>query len=399
MSDARLLELDRLAAESVTPIARRRFAWEGLVATEGRPFVALVGPRGSGKTVLLRQLRERQADALYVSADTLGRESLFDVVKRFHDDYRVNRFFLDEIHFVPDYPRQLKQIYDFLPVRLWLTSSVALSLDSTAWDLSRRVERRTLLPFSYREYLVFCGGPDVPPLSLSSVLTEPIPAEYLRLGDRFAAYVRGGLYPFMLEPGASPALFRNVLEKVVRQDIPRFDPTLSAEDVDSLERTVEYIARCPVDGVNYSSIASNLGVTKYKAQKYLDYLQRSFVVTLVFPAGTNVLKEPKVLLQLPYRLVYEPYGSAIGALREEFFAIALRQHGAAFSYAKSTRGGKTPDYMVDLNGMRAVVEIGGQGKGRSQFKGLDYDRKVVLTEGGGRFVPGERAPLHCVGFA
>ena len=116
------------------------------------------------------------------------------MVKRFHDDYRVNRFYLDEIHFVPDYPRQLKQIYDFLSVRMWLTSSVALSLDSTAWDLSRRVARRTLLPFSYREYLVFCGGPDVAPLSLSSVLTEPIPTEYLRLGDRFVPGERAPLH-------------------------------------------------------------------------------------------------------------------------------------------------------------------------------------------------------------
>ena len=150
---------------------------------------------------------------------------------------------------------------------------------------------------------------------------------------------------------------------------------------------MEYIARCPVDGVNYSSISSNLCVTKYKAQKYLDYLERSFVVTLVFPAGTNVLKEPKVLLQLPYRLVYEPCPRAVGALREEFFAIALRQHGVAFSYAKSTRGGKTPDYAIDLDGTRAVVETGGQGKGRSKFKGLEYDRKVVLTDGGGRPSP------------
>ena len=145
-------------------------------------------------------------------------------------------------------------------------------------------------------------------------------AEHLRLGDRFAAYVRGGLYPFMLEPGATAALFRNVLEKVVRQDIPRYDPTLSAEDVGSLERTVEYIARCPVDGVNYSSVSSNLGITKYKAQKHLEYLEWSFVVTLVLPAGTNVLKEPKV----------------------------LRQHGMVFSYAKSTRGAKTPDYAIAI---------------------------------------------------
>lgn len=401
MDESALLALDRLAVESLDTIDRMRFAGDLLANTAGRPFVGLVGPRGSGKTTLLRQIREKRDDSLYLSADTLQRETnLFDLVRRFHEGYGIGRFYIDEIHAFDNYPQHLKQIYDFLPVGVWFTSSVSLSLTAAGWDLSRRVDRHTLLPFSYREYLWFVGEVKAEQLQLEPCLTMPIPSSYMRRRGRFDEYVRGGLHPFMLEQGSTVNQFSNVLDKVITQDIPRFDRQLRVEDIDKLHKTVEFIGRSPVDGINYSSVSANVGVTKYKAEKYLDYLERSFVLTRVFPLGTNVLKEPKVLLQLPYRLIYQSYGDALGALREEFFATAMHQHHRTFSYAKSTRGAKTPDFVTDLAGKRVVLEIGGRRKGRAQFKGLDYDYQVILYDGDfAGAQPGERVPLFCLGFA
>jgi hypothetical protein len=46
-----------------------------------------------------------------------------------------------------------------------------------------------------------------------------------------------------------------------------------------------------------------------------------------------------------------------------------------------------------------ILEVGGKGKGRSQFKGLDYDTKIVLAHAAEVVpVPGRRLPLHCIGF-
>ena len=78
----------------------------------------------------------------------------------------------------------------------------------------------------------------------------------------------------------------------------------------------------------------------------------------------------------------------------------MAQHAMPFRYAKSTRGAKTPDFLVALDGMDHVIEVGGRGKGRSQFKGLSYDRKVVLFHGDDQAqAPGRRVPLHGIGFA
>jgi predicted AAA+ superfamily ATPase len=49
----------------------------------------------------------------------------------------------------------LKKVYDFLDVRVMFTSSVALALNQSSYDLSRRTVLRPLNPFSFREYLFF----------------------------------------------------------------------------------------------------------------------------------------------------------------------------------------------------------------------------------------------------
>ncbi len=397
----RVLELDDLARKQIRSYPRRRYLHDELIGVPGRPFVALVGPRGTGKTVLLRQLRGEDDQSVYISADTLDRDTdLFELARAMRDAYGIVRLYIDEIHFLADYQRDLKKIHDFLDVAVWFTSSVSLALTAAGWDLSRRVRRVQLRPFSFREYVDFTESTQLSSLALADALTKPLEPHYLRHQHLFGRYLEGGLYPFVLQPGATLDLFSSILDKVVASDIPNFDRSLSAQDLDDIRKTLRFIGSSSIDGINYSSVSRNVGITKYKAEKFLAYLERSFLVTRVFPAGTNVLKEPKVVMQLPYRRLYSSPEQAIGPMREDFFALAMHQHEAPFHYAKTTRGGKTPDYVVDLDGHPAVIEVGGRGKGRSQFKEVEYERKVILFDGDiGGMRPGERVPLFYIGFA
>ena len=401
MDANQLLDQDGLAVHGISRFPRTRFLFSRLHGEGGRPFVALVGPRGTGKTVMLRQLRAQTEDALYLSADSLDRDDrLVDVVRLFWDRYDVRAFFIDEIHYVREYASQLKEIFDFFPARIWFTSSVAVSLHGSVADLSRRVRVLRLLPFAFREFLEFAADTRLPPLGLSAALQDEIPSGHLRASFRFDEYLAGGLYPFLLEAGSALDLFGNIVETVIRNDLPAHEPHLTFDDLTNIERTLTFIGRSPIDGVNYTSIGRNVGITKYKAERYVRSLERAFLLRQAFPAGTNVLREPKIFLEPPYRLLYRPDDECIGALREDFFALAMDQHGTAFRYAKSTRGAKTPDFLVELDGVHHVIEVGGRGKGRTQFKGLDYDRKVVLFHGGDQGNdPGRRVPLHCIGFA
>jgi hypothetical protein len=340
------------------------------------------------------------SDALYLSADTLDPDdSLADVVRECAARYRIRSFLIDEIHFLAEYARNLKELYDFTDLNLWFTSSVALSLHASAWDLSRRVRLRTLLPFSFREYLSFAHGLDLAPLSLSELLIKEIPSEYLRTGHMFDPYLRGGLYPFLLESGTGMEQFRAILDAVVNRDIPAHNPSVTHDDLAKIGKLLAFVGRSPIDGINYTSVSSNAGITRYKAERFIEYLERSFILRRATPSGTNVLKEPKVFMDPPYRLLYSPFEECIGEIREDYFALAMRQHGGSFSYAKTTRGSKTPDFVLEHDGKTFVLEVGGKGKGRSRFKGLDYDTKIVLSHGEEvRPETGRRVPLHCLGF-
>jgi hypothetical protein len=66
------------------------------------------------------------------------------------------------------------------------------------------------------------------------------------------------------------------------------------------------------------------------------------------------------------------------------------------NYLKSKRGGKIPDYYISDNENSFIVEIGGKGKGREQFKGVDEKKQLILTHS--ERMDGIRRPLFLAGF-
>lgn len=392
----KLLEFNRLAKEEGHRYSRKRDRYYSQVTGAlGRHFVGIVGPRGSGKTVLLKQVATENDDSFYVSVDTIGDASLFQIAKTLSETYKIKRLLLDEIHFCRGFEGELKQIFDFLKVQVVFTSSVALVMTESTFDLSRRVQLISITPFSFREYLLFKDGVMVPPLTLDDILQRKWTTQHLQFNHRFKDYLTGGLFPFLLEELDGLPLLQNILETIIRKDIPSVAKLLT-DEIGIIAKVVAFVGKSPVDGINTTSIAKNVGITKYKAEQYLQLLGKSFVVKSVWPKGTNVLKEPKVLLYLPYRLLYKSYDEAIGALREDFFAEAMMMANMEFHYLKSTRGMKTPDFLVRTGDTEIIMEVGGKGKGREQFKGMRDKEKIRLLDSDAS--DGNCRPLIMLGY-
>ena len=339
-------------------------------------------------------------NSIYISSNTLNRrQSLFDAVMYLRSAFSIQVFFIDEIHYLEHAAGDLKKLFDFSDVQVFCTSSSSLRIQDSAYDLSRRVIVRKIPQCSFREYLYFIHGTQLPELSLRDLVDGNISREYLLYSKDFERYLQGGGCLFLMDPGAHIRQFGSILSTICTRDIPAVKRGLSMEDLRKLEEVIDFIGRSPVEGINYSSISRNVGVTKYKAQQYISLLEAAFLVTCVFPEGTNVLKEPKVFMELPYRLLYRSYQDCIGSLREDFFASAMNQGGIAFQYLKSKRGEKTPDFIIQHNDLSVVLEVGGKGRGRSQFKDVTYDKKIILYHSSDDLrVSSGRMPLFLLGF-
>lgn len=390
-----LLELDQLARQEGKGYKRQRFLSRSLHGAPGKHFVGIIGPRGAGKTVLLKQLLLNRQDAFYVSVDTVTSDDLFQLAKYLQQTLKIRLLLLDEIHFQKDYDAQLKKIYDSLDLKIIFTSSLALEIAQSAYDLSRRVRIVKLPLFSFREYICFKNNVLLPPLGLQDIIEGNCTADHLRHGYLFDAYLRGGILPFALDEPDPMPLLANILKKIVSRDIPQVIP-LMVDELPVIEKMLRFIGKSTVDGINYSSISKNIGITKYKAESYLKIMTQALVTHIIFPKGTGVMREPKVLLTPPCRLIYRDYEDAVGGLREDFFAEMLAGAAIEFHYLKSTRGSKTPDFLVRSQQGDVALEVGGKGKGRSQFKGIKVDRKIILSHGGE--LDEIRRPLFLLGY-
>ncbi|MCK5517463.1 MAG: AAA family ATPase [Desulfobulbaceae bacterium] len=390
-----LVELDQLARQEGKKYDRKRFLYDELKKVSGKHFTGIVGPRGAGKTVLLKQLLVEWEKTFYVSLDSVITDELFDIAKHLQKYFQVEVLLLDEIHFQKNYDGQLKKIYDFIGLKVIFTSSVALAIAQSAYDLSRRVHLLKLPLFSLREYIFFHTDTLLPTLSVDDIVEKRWSAEHLRYSYLFEDYLRGGLLPFSLDEPSPLPLLANILKKILQRDIPSIT-SLLVEEISLMEKMLKFIGKSGVDGINYSSISRNVGITKYKAESYLNLLAQALVLHVIFPKGTNVMREPKVLLSPPYRLLYNEYEYVIGGLREDFFAEMLFNAEIEFHYLKSTRGSKTPDFLIcDAQG-NIVLEVGGKGKGRSQFKGIKVSRKIILSHSDE--IDDLRRPLFLLGY-
>ncbi len=396
MSINRLLELHDLAKQESRKYDRKRFLFPQLTRDTGKHFTGIVGARGTGKTVLLRQHALEHDDAFYLSADTLDQDDdAWELIRKLNQHYKFRTFLLDEVHFLPDTTALLKRLYDFIDVRILFSSSVALAMQASAHDLSRRVRLMNLHGFSFREYLDFTQGISLPPLKLEQITEGQWMPDHLRAGRFFDDYLKGGILPFSLEEPEPFDFLESILDKVITGDLPSV-VRLVVDELETIRRLLRFVGRSAVDGINYSSLSKNLGITKYKAQQYVDCLEKAFLLHQVFPAGTNVLREPKVLMTPPNRLLYRDFEDAKGGLREDYFVEAMKQAGIRFQYLKSTRGAKTPDYLIKDAPTKLAVEIGGPSKGRQQFKGVHIDRKIVFAHGP---LPEKgRLPLFLLGY-
>lgn len=357
-------------------------------------LICLTGPRGSGKTTLMLQYLKRNlprdATNLYLSLDDIYFTShrLVDVAEDFYN--RGGRhLFLDEVHKYPDWSIEIKNIYDtYLDLRMVISGSSLLEVDYGKADLSRRLSQYQVHTLSFREYLAFDQGIDLPVVSLDDILTNHT-ALALDIGSKtsplahFTRYLRLGCLPFFRE---NEDRYYQRLNYIVDVTLETDVPSLVSVDfmhMRKLRQLMYIISQSVPFKPNLVKLAGYTEMDRRTILKYLTLLERAELVCLL---GTDtrgiaqLVKPDKVYLAHPNLIYAMAEGEAnIGNVRETFF---LNQLLAKYKMNFIEQG----DFLVNN---KYVFEIGGKNKDFSQVKNLDNTYLALddIAVGSGRKVP------------
>lgn len=366
------------------------------------PLLSIRGQKGVGKSTLIRQYIRQHFDAgdrtvLYCSLDSLyfSTHTLSDMVATFQRN-GGKHLFLDEVHKYPQWSREIKEICDLYPdLHIVISGSSLLRLFSGDGDLSRRCVDYTIQGLSFREYLQFYKGINIPRFSLEEILDRPSEIcaminSLLKPIPAFHDYLVYGYYPYYLKYVKS---YQTVIEQVVNQVIDDELPNvchIESANCRKVKALLSIISSSVPFEVDISKLSIQSGLQRNTIIEYLSHLQHAGLLNLLYADLMNVkkLQKPDKIYLENSNLLYALASSSvqIGTARETF-AVNQLSYGHQVEYSK-----KQGDYRVDG---RYVFEVGGADKTFSQI--ADLPNSYVLADDI-ELANGNKLPLWLIGL-
>lgn len=347
-----------------TPTAFRRYAYDRIIWHDR--MVGIVGPRGVGKSTMVKQHILAQPDRaqwLYVSADNsyFYNHSLTGLA----DDWvkeNGRHLVIDEIHKYKGWSNELKQIYDTHPdLQVIFTGCSVLDIHQGAADLSRRALMFQMQGLSFREYLALSKNIVLPAYSLSEIISHKveIPLDFHPL-PYFREYLEKGYYPFSNQPGYELRL-QQVMAQTLEVDIPQY-AGMNISTSRKLARLLSILSESAPFKPNIKNLTVELSVSKNDLPDYLVYLEKAGLIAQLRDdtGGLRGLgKVEKIFVDNP-NLMYALQGQNVnpGSRRETVFYNQMRVNNEVIA-AKHT------DFCIG----KYSFEVGGHKKGQKQLEG------------------------------
>jgi uncharacterized protein len=239
--------------------------------------VGVFGPRRTGKTTLMNIIREKigRDDILMVHGENLDVIEVLSsqrtsVLKRFIGKKKY--LFIDEAQKIPNICINLKLIVDTIPDVSILVSG------SSSFDLRNKIGEplvgRSLYYFLY-------------PLSLLEVETD----DYLKQKEMLEEQLIFGFYPEVYNSETieqKKIEIESIRDSYLLKDILELDNLKDSLFIFNLLRQIAFqIGK----DVSYSELASNLNVSKKTVMRYLELLEKSFVLFSHHGFSRNLRKE------------------------------------------------------------------------------------------------------------
>ncbi|MBR0122948.1 MAG: AAA family ATPase [Bacteroidales bacterium] len=349
-------------------------------------MLALVGPRGVGKTTLFLQHIKRHhslRDTLYVTTDHLyfTTHTLFETAETFNKN-GGKYFFIDEVHKYSNWSQELKLMYDAFPdLHVYFTGSSILDIEKGEADLSRRAPKYLMQGLSFREFLAIRHQIKVPVFSLEQILNHEakIP-EVSHPLVYFKEYLKEGYYPFGQDPDFEMEL-NQVITRTIEVDIPQY-ANMNIGTAKKLKKLLVILAGLVPYKPNMTSLGGQIQASRNNVEDYLTYLEKAGLLAQL-KDGTGGLGElgkvEKIYLDntnLMFALGSGQQDS--GTVRETFFFNQMRVNQKVTS---------SPISDFEIQGK--TFEVGGKGKSKKQLTDAKegYVVKDDIEYGYGNVIP------------
>lgn len=233
----------------------------------------VIGVRRSGKSTLCHKvLRDRGVRYAYVNLDDdrlaeLQTADLNTVLSCVYQLYGsdVPYLFLDEIQNVDGWYLFVNRLLR-TNMHIFITGSNAKLLSGElATHLTGRYNEIRLFPFSFAEYCQYHS------VDTKGVTTKA-DAERKRA---FLDYIRDGGFPEMQNLRNKRGYVESLMEAIVLKDI---QTRFRIRNIDALRKIAHHLISNSCQEVNYDELSKLLGLSDKTVQRYVSYLQQTFLV-------------------------------------------------------------------------------------------------------------------------
>ena len=322
-----------------------------------REIIAVIGPRQSGKTTLLRHFYENLKNAIFLDFEDRQTLELFsEDVNSFIELYvkKHDFVFIDEFQYAKEGGKNLKYIYDHCKTKIIISGSSAseLSIQSIKF-LVGRIFVFTLYPFSFGEYLS-CKNKNLYTILSGRKLTRPVIERIIPYFNEFCIY---GGYPRVIlseDKSEKEVVLRNIYNTYFLKEIKEI---LNLPEDYKLSKLIHALALQIGNIVNYKELAGITGFNHKELLKYLNILEKTFVLNRSLPFYTNkrteLVKSPKAFfLDTGFRNIVIKNFQLIedrpdkGSLYENFAASELVKSGIELKYWR-TKSMAEVDFVIE----------------------------------------------------
>lgn len=322
----------------------------------GRKAIVIMGARQVGKSTLLQQMLAGREDVVWMNGDDMDIQDLFREMTstRIRAILGNNKFLvIDEAQRIQDIGLRMKLITDQVP------DVQVIATGSSSFELAAKVNES--LTGRKREFQMF-------PLIFGEMVSHVGFLEETRMIPHRLVY---GYYPEVVcTPGDERTVLKELSDSYLYKDILSLD---SINKPDKLVRLLKALALQIGSQVSYNEIGNLIGLDSKTVEKYIDVLEKSFIVFRLNSFARNLRNELKTSRKI-YFWDLGIRNAVIGNLSQvenrtdtgdlwENFVIAerLKQNVYKNSFAQSwfwrTRQQNEIDYVEEEDGRLLAFEF------------------------------------------